>query len=201
MGRRCARWHRASLIDLTRRSRPDRLEHRDDIQRLAIQVTGQDRASIHEHRRQVEPSRGHQHARQGLVAAGERDERIEPLRVHHGLHRIGDDLAADQRGTHPLVAHGDAVTHRDRRELDGEATGGAYSIFGPFGQPPERHVARGDFVPRRRHTDLRLLPVVVGHADGPQHRPGRCALVPVGHFARSRPNVDRLSLVRHGRAA
>ena len=42
------------------------------------------------------------------------------------------------------------------------------------------HVARRDLVPRRGHADLGLVPVVVGHADGPQHGPGRGAGGPVG---------------------
>ena len=46
-------------------------------------------------------------------------------------------------------------------------------VLGPLGQPVEGQVARGDLVPRRRHADLGLVPVVVGHADGPQHGPGR----------------------------
>ena len=36
----------------------------------------------------------------------------------------------------------------------------------------EGEVAGGDLVPRRRHAHLRLVPVVVGHADGAEHRPG-----------------------------
>ena len=68
---------------------------------------------------------GHQHARQGLVATSERDERVEALGVHDGLDRVGDDLAADQRRVHAFVAHRDAVAHRDGRELDREAAGGS----------------------------------------------------------------------------
>ena len=46
---------------------------RHDVERLVLVVAGQDRAAVEEHRRQVEPRRGHQHAGQALVAAGERD--------------------------------------------------------------------------------------------------------------------------------
>ena len=61
----------------------DRLEHADDVERLAVVLAGQDRAAVEEHRRQVEPGRGHEHAGQRLVAAGEGDQRVEPLGVHH----------------------------------------------------------------------------------------------------------------------
>ena len=54
------------------RARADGLEHAHDVERLVLVVAGQDRAAVEEHRRQVEPGRGHQHAGQALVAAGER---------------------------------------------------------------------------------------------------------------------------------
>ena len=83
---------------------------------------GHDRAVVDEHARQVEAGRGHQHRRDALVAAGQPDEAVEALGVHHALDRVGDDLAADERGAHALVAHlmpsltGDrAELHRERR--------------------------------------------------------------------------------------
>ena len=51
------------------RARADGLEHAHDVERLVLVVAGQDRAAVEEHRRQVEPRRGHQHAGQALVAA------------------------------------------------------------------------------------------------------------------------------------
>src|SRR5690606_39715712 len=44
----------------------------------------------------------------------------------------------------------------------------------------QRQVARSDIVPRRADADLRLLPVVVGHADRAEHAAGGGALQPVG---------------------
>ncbi len=130
---------------------------------------------------------------QRLVAPGEGEQRVEPLGVHHRLDRVGDDLARHERGPHALVAHGDPVRHGDGDELDREPAGVAHAVLGPLGQPVERHVARRDLVPRRRHPHLGLGPVVVGHADGPQHGPGRRTGGPVGdleaadlHAVRSR---------------
>ena len=55
---------------------------------------------------------------------------------HRCLNRIGNDLPTDQRGFHPLVAHGDAVGDGD-------------------GVEPARHAARfGDAQPR--HIRLRI---------------------------------------------
>ena len=48
--------------------------------------------------------------------------------------RVGDDLAGDQREVHALVAHRDAVGHRDRAELQREAAGRRR-------RPPSRAVA------------------------------------------------------------
>src|SRR3546814_3598660 len=78
---------------------------RSDVEGLVTKPTGQDRAGVEEHRRQVEASGGHEHAGQALVAAGEGDEGVEPLGVHHGLDRVGDHLAADQRRPHRSEEH------------------------------------------------------------------------------------------------
>ena len=107
--------------------------------------------AVEEDRRQVEPGGGHEHAGQRLVAAGEGHQGVEPLGVHDRLDRVGDHLAADQRGPHPLVAHGDAVGDGDGDELEGEAAGVAHALLGPLGQPVERQVAGGDLVPARGH--------------------------------------------------
>ena len=50
-------------------ARADRLEHAHDVEGLVLVVTGEDRAAVEEHRREVEPRRGHEHAGQALVAA------------------------------------------------------------------------------------------------------------------------------------
>jgi hypothetical protein len=52
-------------------------------------------AVVDEHAGQVEAGRRHQHAGDALVAPGQADEAVEPLGVHHALHGVGDDLAAD----------------------------------------------------------------------------------------------------------
>ena len=81
-----------------------------------------------------------------------------------------------------------------------EAARRPHAVLGPLGQPVERHVAGRDLVPAAGHAHLGLVPVVVGHADGPEHGPGRRPLVPVGHLAAPRLDVDRglTVLVSHG---
>ena len=68
--------------------------------------------------------------------------------------------------------------------------------LGPLRQPVERHVARRDLVPRRRHPDLRAAPVGVGHADGAQHGAGRSPANSVGDLV-----AAGFGSVGHGRGA
>ena len=60
---------------------------------VPLWLPGQDRAGVDEDHRQVEPGRGHQHPGEALVAAGQADEAVEPLGVHHRLDAVGDHLA------------------------------------------------------------------------------------------------------------
>ncbi len=123
------------------------LEHAHDVERLVLVVTREDRAAVEEDRRQVEPGRRHHHPGQALVAPREGDHGVEPLGVHDALDRVGDDLARHERAPHALVAHRDAVAHRDGDELDREAPGLPDALLGPLRQAVERHVAGGDLVP------------------------------------------------------
>ena len=129
------------------------------------------------------------------------DEAVEALGVHDGLDRIAADLAADQRRAHALVAHRDAVGDSDRAELHGEAAGVTHALLHVLGEGAQGHVARRQLVPRVGDADLRLVPVVVGHADGTQHRSRRCSLHAVGDIARPRLDVDAGAVVRVGHPA
>ena len=158
------------LADRAGRTRTDGLEDARDVEGDAVVLAGQDRAVVDEHAGQVESGRGHQHAGDRLVAAGEADEPVEAFGVDDGLDRVADHLTGHERRPHPLVAHRDAVADRDGAELEADAAGGAHARLGVLGEFAERHVARGDLVPRRGDADLRLDPVVVGQADGAEHR-------------------------------
>jgi hypothetical protein len=169
---------------------PDRLERVDDGDLTAIDLTGHDRAGVHEHAGQVEPCRCHQHARQGLVTPGEQHRPVETLSHHHRLDRVGDHLARHQREVHALVAHRDAVGDRDGAELQRVATRSVHAVLDRRRQPVEREVARGDLVPARGDPDLRLGEVCVAHADRAQHPAGGRLLQPVGDVAAARLEVD-----------
>ena len=153
---------------------------------------GEDRARVEEDGREVEARGGHEHPRERLVAAGEQHRAVEALGVHHGLDGVGDDLAAHEREVHSLVAHGDAVGHRDRAELERVATARVHAVLDGLGKPVEGRVAGRDLVPRAGDTDLRLGEVVVAEPHRPQSIP-RAAVF-------SRPSVtSRLRGLMSGR--
>jgi hypothetical protein len=168
----------------------DSLERVDDRDVLAVDVARHDRPGVEEDARQVEPGGGHQHARQALVAAGEQDRSVEALGHHDRLDRVGDDLAADEREVHALVAHRDAVGDRDRAELEWVAAAGVHAHLDGLGEPVEGQVAGRDLVPAGRDADLGLRPVVVTHADRAEHA-ARCGgLEAIGDGAAAGLDVD-----------
>ena len=67
---------------------------------------------------------------------------------HRKLDGVGDDLAANQRGLHALVAHCDAVGDGDSRELARRAARRLHAFLGQAGEAVEVHVARAGLVPR-----------------------------------------------------
>ncbi len=175
------------------------LEDTDDVERLITPAARQDGAAVDEDGRHVETCGCHEHAGQGLVTACEGDECVEALGVHDGLDRIGDDLTTHQGRPHALVAHGDAVGDRDGDELDGIGARLTDPLLRSFGESVQWHVARGDLVPRGADPDLGLAPVIVGHANRPQHGPGRGTLGTVGHLKAAGLDRDRcLRAFGHG---
>ena len=162
--------------DLAGQAGADGLEGVDDRDVVAVDLTGHGRAGVEEDTGQVESRRRHQHPRERLVAACEQHRAVEPLRHHHRLDRVRDDLAADQREVHALVAHRDAVGDRDRPELQWIAATGVHAVLDRLGEAVEREVAGRDLVPAGRDTDLGLGPVVVTHAHRTQH-PARSSLL------------------------
>src|SRR6185295_12698761 len=76
-----------------------------------------------------------------LVAGAEGDDRVELVPARHQLDRVGDHLAAYQRGLHALSPHRHAVGDGDCVELHRGAAGGAHALLDVLGEPAQVEVA------------------------------------------------------------
>ncbi len=188
--------HLVQLVerDLARAVGADGLEDRDDGRVADALVRARiDRAVVEDHARPIEATQGHRRARDRLVAADQADDAVEQVAAHDELDRVGDDLAADQRGLHALGAHRHAVADRHGVELHGRAAGRTDAVLDVFRQPALVVVARHGLDPGRADADQRLGQVLVREADRLEHRARRRTIrsvgqgrgVPLGRVARS----------------
>ena len=106
-----------------------RLKGRDDVKLFAIVIPGGDGAAIDEDGGAVQSQLRHQRAGHILVAADDGDERVVTHRLHEGFDGIGDDVARDQRVTHSLRPHRDAVADADGVENEADAVGFLHAAF------------------------------------------------------------------------
>ena len=129
------------------------------------------------HHRDVQPHGRHQHAGRDLVAIGDAHQRIGAVRVHHVLDRVGNDVAAGQGIQHAVVAHGDAVVHRNGVELLGHTTCFLDLAGHQLAQILQVHMAGDKLGERVGDGDDGFLKVAVFHASGSPKRAG------TGHVA------------------
>src|SRR5208337_2603720 len=99
-------------------------------------------------------SQSHDAAGNRFVAAHQHDQAIEKIAAGYEFDRVGDDFAADQRGTH-------AVGNGNRIEFQGRATGGADAGAHVLGQFAKMVVAGSDLDPGVGDADERLGEIVV----------------------------------------
>jgi hypothetical protein len=154
------------VVDLAGGVRADRLEHVADRQIAALVLAGCDRTAIEHDAGDVQAQERHARGRNRLVAGDERDDRIETVAARDQFDRIGDHLAADERGLHPLGAHRDAVADRDGVEFERRAARRANAGAHVIGEAAQVEIARHRVGPRVRDEDQRFLEVVVGQTDG-----------------------------------
>ena len=147
-------------------------------------MPGANRAAVDHQRRPVEPRHRDDAARHVLVAAGDGDQRVVPLRAHHGLDRVGDQVARRQRVAHAVGAHRHPVADADGVEAQPDQPGGLHAFLDLRGQPIEVHVAGVALVPHAADADLRLLQVGVGQADAVEHRLRRALAAGLGDARR-----------------
>ena len=139
------------------RVRADRFEHVLNRHLAAVELPRRNRAAVEHHAGHVQPRQRHDPAGNRLVAADQHDQAVEAVAARDELDRVGDHLAADERGAHALGAHRDAVGDRHRVELHRRAAGGADARLDVLGQRPQVQVARADFDPGVGDADERLL--------------------------------------------
>ena len=119
-------------------------------------AAGQRAAAIDEDRRHVAADHAHHHAGQRLVAAAEADQRVIGEAVDHGLDRVGDQFAREQRELHALVVHADAVGDRDGGEFARRAAGLRDPLLGRLDLEIVGHVAGRLLALHADHADHRL---------------------------------------------
>ena len=78
-------------------------------------------ATRHKYDGDVEAHCGIEHPGCDLVAVGNTHHRVCAVRVDHVLHRVGNQVPGRQAVQHAVMAHGDAVVHRDRIKFFGDA--------------------------------------------------------------------------------
>ena len=146
---------------------------------------GLHRAAGHEHGGDVQPERGHQHARSDLVTVGDAHQGVGAVGVDHVLDRVGDQFAARQGVQHAAVAHGDAVVDRDRVELAGHRTGLVHGVGHDLPYLAQVHVPGHELGEAVGDRDDRLAEILAGNSGGAQQRPGTGHVPSVRHGAGS----------------
>ena len=99
--------------------------------------------------------------------------------ARHQLDRIGDQLAADERGLHAFGAGGDAIVDGHGVHFDGVATCLAYALHHLLRKVTMIEVARHGAYPAVRDTDLWFFQIVVSKARRFHHRARNGAIGPV----------------------
>ena len=148
----------------------------DKVQRLADTIQ-HNLARLHrpardEHRRNVEPERGHQHAGRDLVAIGNAHHGIGAVAVDHVFDRVSNDLARWQAVEHAVMAHGDAVIDGDGVELLGDAAGFLDLAGHQLPQILEMHMTRHELREGVDHRDDRLAEILILDTGGPPQPAG-----------------------------
>ena len=99
--------------------------------------------------RDIQPRGGHDHARGDLIAVRQQHQPVELVRLHHGLHGVGNQLARGQREVHPAMPHRQPVTHPRETEEETDAARGEDAALDVPLEIPHPDMPRDDIVPAR----------------------------------------------------
>ena len=132
---------------------PDDFKHIDNRHITVLIAARKDRSAIDEDRWHIEPQHRHHHAGERLVTARKGHQRVVAMPAHRQLDRIRNDFTADERGLHPLMAHGDAVGHGDGVEATRHAAADFHAHARNVRLMVERRVAGSRIVTGRGNAD------------------------------------------------
>ena len=177
---------------------PNRVEQRVEVRLgLAVAVAaGEHWAAGDEHRGEVDAQGAHDHARDDLVAGGDKHDAVEGMALDRALDAVRDDLAARQGVLHALVVHSDAVAYADGAELHGDATGHVDAGLHVVDEALEMIVSRDNICLGGDDGDERLvaLELFVRHAVCIQQAAMRGALEPFSDLIASHLQQPYLSV-------
>ena len=159
--------------------RANRLVNILNRDRVAFKLPRRDGATVQNKSGNIQPRQRHDSRGDGLVASDQNHERVKQIAARDQFNRIRDDFAADQRSTHALGAHGDAVGDGNGVEFKRCAACRANPGLDVFCQFAQVIVAGPDFDPGVGHADERFLEIVIFEAAGAQHGARSSAIRPV----------------------
>src|SRR5690625_1829493 len=99
------------------------------------------------------------------------------MSVAHVLDGVGDDVARGQRIQHAVMAHGDAIVHRDGIEFLADATGFLDFLNDALAHILEVYMAGNELSERVGDRNDGLAEITIFHAGGAPERAG------TGHVA------------------
>ena len=143
-----------------------RLEHIHHRHIAAMMMARHDRAAIHEDAGHIQPHHGHHHARQRFVASRQPHHRVIAMAAHGQFNRIGNHITADEAGLHALMAHGNAIRHRDGGEFARAGAGLAHALLGRLRLAGEGDIAGCGLIPAGGNTHQRRGDLLRRHAHG-----------------------------------
>ena len=114
-----------------------------DREVMVAPAPGLDGAAVEDEPGDVHPAQRHRRRRNRLVTSHDEHEAVKAVTTGHELDRVGDDLAGDERGLHPLRSHRDAVADRDGAELHRRPAGRTDAFLHLLGE--------GSMIPVARH--------------------------------------------------
>ncbi|CAB4823566.1 unannotated protein [freshwater metagenome] len=146
------------------------LEHRRDVEPLSRVRPSKGCPAKHHQRWTVKSRHRDQTSRHVLVAAGNGNESIVPLRTHDGLNRVCDQVTRWKRVAHPIRSHRNAIAHTNRVEAHANHASRLNTALDRLAQRQQVHVARIALEPGAGNSHLRLIEVGLGEPSGEEHR-------------------------------